>query len=298
LQACPAFLQGYFLRGGGIGIEVNWASTRHIPRNSGHGFARTIPQFRQAEVTPEERYANRPERIRGRTMMFRWPFRGAILALGLLLTLSVGAPVARACEGTECQPEGKPLDLKKFLREQATSTRTPEAMKQTRGGASRHKHSARASGAHENGKPRHAGHRVVTAASEHGSRTAAVSQNVSAAAPVPTSAQDDVRVVSENEVNDIDRAATPQTAETTGKASGDVQATQSAAPDVQMVVASDFNEIDRKAAEQQPAPATSTMASETAPPKQAPPQSWIQWLWSTIGAGFLALAGLTRYPAA
>jgi hypothetical protein len=103
--------------------------------------------------------------------------------------------------------------------------------------------------------------------------------------------------VSANDVNDIDRAAKSQAVETTGKAADDAQAPQSGTPDVQMVVASDFNEIDRKAAERSPS-APAAAASETAQPKQVPPQSWIHWLWSAIGAGFLALAGVARYPAA
>jgi hypothetical protein len=232
-------------------------------------------------------------------MMFRWPFRGATLALGLLLSLNVGVPAGWACEGAECPAEGKPLDLKKFLREQAASTRTPEAMDQTRGKASHHQRSTHSRAARgKSAQARHT-HRIVTSQSEHHSKSAAPARDIAATSPVQPPAQDDVQVVSANDVNDIDRAAKSQAAETTGKASEDAQATQSGAPNVQMVVASDFNEIDRKAAERNsPAPAAAAVASETALPKQAPPQSWIHWLWSAIGAGFLALAGVARYPAA
>ena len=231
--------------------------------------------------------------------MFRWPFRGATLAFGLLLGLSVGVPAGWACEGAGCPSEGKPLDLKKFLREQAESTRTPEAMDQTRGKASHHQRSTHSRAAHgKSAQARHT-HRIVTLQSEHRSKSAAPVRDTAATSSVQPPPRDDVQVVSANDVNDIDRAAKSQAVETTGKAADDAQAPQSGTPDVQMVVASDFNEIDRKAAEQNPsAPAAAAVASETAQPKQVPPQSWIHWLWSAIGAGFLALAGVARYPAA
>jgi hypothetical protein len=62
-------------------------------------------------------------------------------------------------------------------------------------------------------------------------------------------------------------------------------------------VGNDFNELDRKAAELAQADTAEAASSEAEPHKDsaATSMSWLAWLWSAIGAGFIALAGLARY---
>lgn len=233
--------------------------------------------------------------------------RGAALALGvLLLGVGVGAAPASACEGMECQSAGQPISLKRFMREQAASTRTPEAMQATRGKTAHRSRTARSGGAHgktalsggTHVKTAHAHsprRRTVTAA--HDAQPAAAPRDATALAfAAQGSTRDDanVQVVSVDELNDIDRAAGPAPAETTGNspAPRDVL---TVAQDVQMVVENDFNEIDRKSAELvRPAAAVAVTTSEVTP-HSAPATTWMQWLWSAIGAGFVVLAGVARY---
>ena len=104
-----------------------------------------------------------------------------------------------------------------------------------------------------------------------------------------------VQVVSADELNDIDRAAGPAPAETTGNSPAPARDVLTVAQDVQMVVENDFNEIDRKSAELvRPAAAVAVTTSEVTP-HSAPATTWMQWLWSAIGAGFVVLAGVARY---
>jgi len=220
--------------------------------------------------------------------------RGAAVVLGLLLSL--GAAPAMACEGTECPAAGKPLDLKKFLREQAASTRTPEAMQATRGKTSHRGHAARSGGTH--GKSAHAHYpRHKTLAATQDPQPPEAARDAALAYASQRGAQDDpnVKVVSADEINDIDRAAGPAPAETIGSAPAVVQDALATAQDVQVVVQNDFNELDRKAAElTRPAAAVAVTASEVTP-HNPPATTWMQWLWSAIGAGFVVLAGVARY---
>lgn len=228
-------------------------------------------------------------------MIFRTTFCATALGIGLLLSLGLGAPAASACEGTECQTAGRPLDLKEFMRQQAASTRTPEAMSATRGKARHHARAARSGRATDRfARTHHSRHRPVTAQNEP---ETVPTEPASAFATRSSPGNDaDVHVVSADELNDIDRAAGPAPAETTGKASANVQDVLTAAQDVQMVVENDFNEIDRKAGELvRPAAAATVTASEVVPRNGPSPKSWMQWLWSAIGAAFVMLAGVARY---
>jgi hypothetical protein len=208
-----------------------------------------------------------------------------------------------ACEGTECQTEGKAFDLKKFMREQAASTRTPEAMRETRGKARRS--SAHRAPTHKVARAHKSRHRTVAARPRreeqpHEAASAHAEQQTAPAEQQKAPDNPEVHVVSADELNDIDRAAGPppavasSPAETDGQASATMQDGSSAAQDVQVVVGNDFNEIDRKAADMVQRAAAVT-AGEVTPHSRVAAMSWMQWLWSAIGAGFVVLAGIARY---
>src|SRR5579862_8104487 len=60
--------------------------------------------------------------------MFRTIVCCTALIMALILALSLNATAAPACDGAECQTvtQSKPLDIMKFMREQAASTRKTE----------------------------------------------------------------------------------------------------------------------------------------------------------------------------
>lgn len=225
-------------------------------------------------------------------MMFRTTIRTAALVLGLLLSVGLGAPLALACEGAECQTDAKPLDLKRFMREQAASTRTPEAMGQTRS-ETRHTSTRKTAQVH------HPRHRTVAMRHQKQPQKAPVAAKANAEqVSAPNSL--DVQVVSADEVNDIDRAAGPAPAETDGQGSPSGQDAQTSGQGVHVVVQNDFNEIDRRAADLvRLAPPVAATMSEAVPQSGSVAMSWtmswVQWLWSAIGAGFVVLAGVARY---
>jgi hypothetical protein len=223
--------------------------------------------------------------------------RGAALAFGvLLLSLGVGAIPALACEGTECRTAGKSFNLKKFMRQQAASTRTPEAMRATRGKVSHYGRTARSGGARgKTAHARYARHRMVKAA--HDWQPAEAPRNAALAFAEQGGTREDpnVQVVSADELNDIDRAAGPAPAETTGNAPAPARDVLTVAQDVQTVAEKDFNDIDRKVAELVRPADTVAVTTSKVPPRNAPAITWTQWLWSAIGAGFVVLAGAARY---
>jgi hypothetical protein len=142
----------------------------------------------------------------------------AALILGLLLSLSLAAVPAGACEGAGCRTAAtaKPLDLMKFMHRPTAAAR------------------AKARPAH------------IRSAAQHKHQTAAGQQPpdqlpVEAAAAFASQSNPQVQVVSFDEVNSIDRIADAVPAETVGAAiSGD--------QNVQLIAAQDVNDIDRKAA--------------------------------------------------
>jgi len=182
----------------------------------------------------------------------------AALLLGPLLTLDAAA--ATACDGTECasptrERPAKPLDILKFMREQAASTRIA--------------------------KPGLAKAHTVAHTQRHIHRTM-VARPQPAATSMPTlpeeaaasfASQDDlsVQVVASNEFNAIDAAGAAAPA-------APVETVGAAEPSVPLAVAEEFNDIDRKAAE-----------SAAAHVEQAN-SSWLHWLWSALGSTFTALA--------
>ena len=139
------------------------------------------------------------------------------LILGLLLSLYVTAAPAAAAPG-------KPLDIKKFMREQAASTRAAAPKVK---------------------KPARAATRHAVAAKPHKAKSVRAAKplpaDVTAYAPAPP----DVEVVPDDAFNAIDQAAGPAqnaVAETVGSG-------LPAPTPVQVVIADEFNEIDRMAAE-------------------------------------------------
>jgi hypothetical protein len=232
--------------------------------------------------------------MRGDIMMVRI-IRSAALALSVLLSLGVGASPALTCKGTECRTAGKPFDLKKFMRVQAASTRTPEAMRATRGKAPHQSRTARSGGAHVKiAHARHLRHRTVRAA--HNSQPAEAPRDTALAFAEQDSIREvsNVQVVSADEFNDIDRAAGPEPAETTG-APAPARDVFSVTQNVQTVIEKGFNEVDSKAAElARPADTVAETTSKAAS-RSAPEMNWMQWLWSALGAGFVVLAGVARY---
>jgi hypothetical protein len=219
--------------------------------------------------------------------------RATMRAAALLFGLSVGlgfATGASACEGTQCEAHGKPLDLKSFMREQAASTRTHEAVRATH---SKTGHAPFRRASQTQRTTRHA----VAAHRHH--KTA----RVAAAAP-PTMPPVDVTSIQEvaaDQLNDIDRAAPPAPApqpETQGFAVTE-QNTPANSADMHGAVDNAFSDIDRRAAELSRAMAqvATTQAAEavTARLEPAARSPWLQWLWSAIGASFVVAAGVARY---
>jgi hypothetical protein len=213
----------------------------------------------------------------------------AALAAALVFTLTAAAA---ACDGDDCP--AKPLDITKFMREQAASTRTAEPHRgavHVRAAAPVH-----AAAVIHSAKPRH--HRVVTARKSaplpteaSGSFAAQSDQN----APV-------IPVMGSGDFNAIDQAAAaeppastefpapppavaPAPAETTGAAA-------SLDPDVQMVVADEFNEIDSKATD---TALTGNGVRIGDMPKAAVHHSWLGSIWGALGNTFAALAAAVHH---
>jgi hypothetical protein len=207
----------------------------------------------------------------------------AALAAALMFTLTAAA---EACDGADCP--AKPLDITKFMREQAASTRPSEPHR----AAVRSKARA-AAPIQAAAKPKH--HRIVTARKS---------------APLPTeasgsfAAQGDVNapvipILGSSDFNAIDQAAAepptssvfpapaafPAPAETTGAA-------PSPDPNVQMVVADEFNEIDNKATDTA-LPGNGVRIGDM--PKAAVHHSWLGWIWGALGNTFAALAAAVHH---
>jgi hypothetical protein len=198
-------------------------------------------------------------------------------APALLLCMDVAAA---ACTGPDCRPE-KPLDIQKFMREQAASTRAGERRKSVTHSAARSRPAAK--------KPARSARRAPAPPQPNAAPlpTAAASSFAAHDAPPP------VKVVASDEFNAIDQAAPPAPAspppapETTG-------GPQIQPQNVQTVVADTFNEIDRKAFD-------SALPASPAPAGNAPPAkaddsraSWLQWIWSAVAGVFAALATAMR----
>lgn len=232
-------------------------------------------------------------------MKFRTAIHGVTVAFAVLLGVVAGAPVAlAACDGADCPSVSKPLDLQKFMREQAASTRTPEAMRAT-AGKSRHVQAPKTQ-APKIAQSHHRSHHAAATQARAEQKPSERASAEAAAADTPAtdirSSAPDVQVVSADEVNSIDLTAGPAPVQTGSKASDAVQGALTAAQDVQVVVGDNFNKIDKAAALTKPVAATETTGSDVAAaPSDSEHKSWMAWLWSAIGAGFVVLAGVARY---
>jgi hypothetical protein len=195
-------------------------------------------------------------------------FRTLICCVALTVGLSLNAVAAPACDEGECQPaaKSKPLDIMKFMKEQAAGTRQAAA------GTTNPRPGKAQPVAHVQ-RP---AHRAVAARSKPAGMPVEAAASYAAQEPA-------VKIVDSDELNDIDRAA-PSTApaETTGSA----VATE---PNVQLVDNGEFNDIDRKAEDRQPLSVASRIADAHASAGQAS-VSWLQWIWSSLGNTFAALA--------
>jgi hypothetical protein len=191
-------------------------------------------------------------------------FRAIACCAALVLGLSLNAVAAPACDDDGCQAatQSKPLDITKFMKDQASSTRAATSRPSKAQPVSHVPRTARRAVA---ARPKPAGLPVEAAASY--------------AAQEPA-----VQIVASDEFNDIDRAAaaTPAPAETTGSA-------VAAEPNVQLVDNGEFNDIDRKAEDRLPLSARARIADAHVSATQ-PIVSWLQWIGSAVGGIFTALA--------
>lgn len=174
-------------------------------------------------------------------------FRIIACRTALLSAVLLGLPAAAlACDGADCPTPSKPLDIQKFMREQAASTRVGEPHHR----ATVPTRTATAPAAKP--KPRHiAAKKTKPLPTE---TATASSEPTPAASPAAASqsAFSNVPVVTGDQPNAMDQAAavTPPVPapayapETVGGA-----ATPDPNANVQFVVADEFNEIDRKASD-------------------------------------------------
>jgi hypothetical protein len=223
-------------------------------------------------------------------LMFRIILCCAALIVIPVLGLSPNAAAAPACDDAECQTavKSKPLDIVKFMREQAASTRVGEPrqrkVQQSKVQQSRLEQRKAQPVAHVQRPARHA------VAARRKPATMPVEAAASYAAQQPP-----VQVVAGDELNDIDRAA-PATAVPAEAAAGPV----AVQPNVQLVDTAEFNDVDRKANDRLALSATTRIADAHAAAGQASGAqtggapttslSWLHWIWSAVGNVFGALA--------
>jgi hypothetical protein len=177
------------------------------------------------------------------TLMFR-----IITCRIALLSAALALPTAAlACDGADCPAPSKPLDIQKFMREQAASTR----------GAEPHKRAASPIDATSAArpvkpKPRHtAATKIKSPPTETAAASHAPSTPASPAA-ASQSAFSNVPVVTEDQASATTPPPVPAPAyapETVGVAPTANPAAADPNGNVKLVVADEFNEIDRKASD-------------------------------------------------
>ena len=192
-----------------------------------------------------------------------------VIACCAALVLGLGANAVAASES-------KPLDIMKFMKEQAANTRpaSPRAAKPQQ---------SKAPAVAQAPRP---AHRAVAA------RAKPARLPIEAAASYATQ-EPRVQIVAGDELNDIDRAAPEAAApaETTGSA-------VATAPNVQLVDNGAFNDIDRKAEDRLPVSTAMRIAAAhaSAPQSSVPPtMSWWQWIGSALANIFMALAAAVHH---
>lgn len=221
--------------------------------------------------------------------------RSAALASALLAGMSMAAEAA--CVGPECPPS-KPLDIQKFMREQAASTRGGE-----RKSPSRAEHRARpAAQVSKPDKPKAdarktetpKAQRTQTAKRKNGSLPAEATSSFAAQDAAAATAAPAVQVVTAEEFNAIDQAAPPSPVATAAETVGSAPREQN----VPMVVADAFNEIDRKSYDSARAAVDAArlgqQPQEPAKAENSRVASFFAWIWSAIAGTFTALATAVR----
>lgn len=196
--------------------------------------------------------------------------RTIVCCTAVVLGSSLNVGAAPACNDAECQTaaKAKPLDIMKFMREQAASTRrTMPRPAKARPVAHSQPHPARRAVA---ARPRPAGLPVRASASF-------------ASQPKPAVQEPKVEVVDGDEINTIDRAGAAAPAETMG-------APMAAEHNVQLVDVEEFNDIDRTAADRPPPSAETAPVAEAHASGAQASMSWLRWMWSALGSVFTALA--------
>ena len=202
-------------------------------------------------------------------------FRVIACCAALGLGLSVNAIAAPACDDDGCQAAtpSKPLDIMKFMKEQAANTRagSPRLAKPRQSKAPAVAHAPRPARRAVAARPKPAGIPVEAAASY-------------------ATQEPRVQIVDSDELNDIDRAA-PEAAAAPAETTGAAVAT---APNVQLVDNGAFNDIDRQAEDRMPVSAAMRIADAHASAQQ-PSVSWLQWIGSAFANIFVALAAAVHH---
>ena len=207
-------------------------------------------------------------------MTFRTIVFCAALAIGLMPTMAKAA----TCEGAACRTaaksaaKSKPLQLGKFMKRAVARESAPvAAAKQAAPVAA--KQSSRAAKKRD---------RASTASRRPPPPAVAMPEPVQTEAAEAFASQPNVRVVSADEVNEIDLAA-PAT-----DGSG-----QRAENGVQFVDASEVNDIDRKSDLVVPAIAAAPPAAADAVARNDPADpTWIERLWTALHGALVALGSL------
>ena len=174
----------------------------------------------------------------------------AVLIIGLLVSLNAGA---ESCDRAGCPAARptKPLDIMKFMREQAASTRAADAKVAQ--------------------KPVPPKRRTI-AAQPKPLPTEAATSFAAQAAP-------EVEVVESDELTAIDRAGEAAPPETVGTG-------PAAEPAVPVVDAGAVGNTAPKAEDRPPSPAD---ASRDPVQTESVSHSWLEWLWSALKGTFAAL---------
>jgi hypothetical protein len=214
--------------------------------------------------------------------------RAAAAAAALFAGMTMAAEAA--CVGPECPPS-KPLDIQKFMREQAASTRAADRKHRARPAAQASKPDKPKSDAHKADRTHTAKRKKAPLPADATSSFAAHDE---------TPAVPDVQVVTAGEFNAIDQAAPPAPAPAPAETVGAAPREQNVA----LVVADAFNEIDRKANDTAAAVAKAAQQAQ-AQAQQEPAKaetatepgrvvSFLSWLWSAVTGTFAALAAAVR----
>jgi hypothetical protein len=212
----------------------------------------------------------------------------AALILGLLATIGATAQSASVCNGPGCRPleKARPLDLMAFMRGGAQSSgKTTGKATTTKTGKNRH----------STGRPaaRPAPDIAPAAAPDPTPDLAALSQPATlpsaAAAAYAAHAENDVQVVSSDQLNTIDLAMLRSSPETVG-------ATPKSDADDRVAVADAGPARDQVRDAASGPSEVAASASKDASHNDAAlrDESWMGRIWSAVGDGFVALVAMVR----